>query len=542
MKSKHLLIFLFSFTCLFPILSKSQSIGDYRTAGSGNWSSASTWDMYNGLIWTSALLPPSSLNGAITIRNGHTVTVTANTTVDDVTINTGGTLLLAANTLTLDILGLGDLVCNGSLQVSGGDLNMSLTNTVTVNGSMLWTDGDVITGTINVNNGGTLTLNSAATKDLQSATININSGGTMNWDDGNINLNILGGINNSGTINTSCNASISGLGILSIGSMGIFSKSSTGTTTFNVIVNNLFGGSLRGIGTYDFNNLFVNLGTIAPGFSPGIVLVSYSELDPNYLLAPSSDIDIEIKDGTGPGTGHDQVIKDGDLRLGGTLRVTETGTVPDGVYNIVLVSGAITGAFDNVILPPGYSLTVTTSIVLVSKNTGVLPVALANFTAKQINNTVQLNWQTYSESNSDHFDVERSIPGGQFMKIGEVNAAGNSNQLVSYQFLDNNPVKGTNLFRLKQVDKDNKFEYSTTRWMRMDDKKNELYIFPTITSSALFVLSNEKTIVELYDLRGVTLLIKEINGNEQIDLSKFGAGIYLLRNRKDGKTFKIVKK
>jgi hypothetical protein len=542
MKIKILPILLFVLA-FYSLSSTAQTTGDYRSAGNGNWSSAGTWQIYTGFTWIPAVVPPTSLNGDIHIRNGHNVTVNTNTTADQLTIDAGGTLDITSNTLTLDILGLGDLTCNGSLQLNGGNLNMNLTNTVTVNGTMLWTDGDLMAGTVNIASGGTLTLNTTATKDLQSATINVNLGGTMNWDGGDINLNVLGGINSNGTISTSCDNSISGLGTFNNNSGGIFRKTSTGTTTFNVIVTSVLG-TFKGLGTYDFNNLFLNAGTISPGLSPGIVIVTYADLDPlNYpLLGTNSDMDIEINDGSGPGTGHDQVVKNGDLKLAGTLRVTETGAVPDGTYAIVLVTGSLSGSFDNVILPPGYTLDITTSIVLVTKNTSTLPVKLTNFTAKQIGKSVQLNWQTSTENNSDHFDVERSVPGGTFVKIGEINAAGSSNQLLNYQFTDNDPTKGTNIYRLKQIDKDNRFEYSSTRWISINDTKDQLYIFPTITSGIVSVLSNEKIVVELYNLQGARLIKKEISNNEQFDLSNYPSGVYLLRSNKDGKAYKIIKR
>ena len=528
---------------LSSLSASAQTIGDYRTAGSGNWASPGTWEIFTGLSWIPAVSSPTSLGGKINIRNTHTVTVNTNRTVDEVTVDAGGTLVLSSNTLTLDILGLGDLVCNGTLQMSGGDLNMNLTNTVTVNGTMLWTDGDLIAGTVNVMNGGTLTLNTAATKDLQSSTINVGLGGAMNWDDGDINLNILGGINNNGTINTSCDKSISGLGTFNNNSGGIFRKTSTGTTSFNVIVTSILG-TFKGYGTYDFNNLFLNAGTISPGLSPGIVLVTYADLDPlNYpLLGSNSDMDIEIKDGSGPGTGHDQVQKNGDLKLGGTLRVTEIGTVPDGTYAIVLVTGNISGSFDNVILPAGYTLDIQTKIVLVTKTTGTLPVKLTNFSVKKIDKSVQLNWQTATENNSDHFEIERSKTGNTFEKIGEVNAAGNSNQLLNYQFIDNDPNKGVNTYRLKQIDKDNKFEYSSTRWVKIDDTKDQLYVFPTITNGVVSVISSEKTIIELYNLQGIRLLKKEINNQEQLDLSNYAPGVYFIHNNKDGRSYKLIKR
>jgi hypothetical protein len=540
MKNKQLL-FLLLF--LIPSLTRAQTAGDYRTAATGNWASAGTWEIYTGLTWIPAVSPPSSLNGNINIRNTHTVTVNANTTVDQLTIDAGGTLVLASNTLTLDILTIGNLYCNGSLQINGGVLNMSLTNNLLVNGSMLWTDGEITAGTVNINNGGTLTLNTAATKDLMTATININFGGTMNWDGGDINLNALGTINNNAAFNTSCNNTILGLGTFNNNSGGVFSKTSTGTTRFDVIVTSILG-TFKGVGTYDFNNLFLNEGTIAPGLSPGIVIVTYADLDPlNYpLLKSTSDLDIEIMDGSGPGTGHDQIVKDNSIKLGGTLRVTETGTVPDGSYAIVIVtSGSISGTFDNVILPPGYTLTITTSIVIVTKSS-TLPVKLANFTAKKVGNDVQLDWQTLSEANSDHFEIERSRSGGAFVKVGEINAAGNSNQLLCYQFRYVEPGKGLNLYRLKQVDKDNKFEYSDTRWIKMDDSKSQLFVFPTITNGNVSVLTDQRTIIELYTMQGILLFRKEVNNSERLDLSPFPSGLYLLRIDKDHRSVRIIKR
>ena len=153
-----------------------------------------------------------------------------------------------------------------------------------------------------------------------------------------------------------------------------------------------------------------------------------------------------------------------------------------------------------------------------------------------------MDWQTFSENNSAHFEIVRSKSGGAFAKVGEINAAGNSNQLLSYQFRDVDPGKGLNLYRLKQVDKDNKFEYSDTRWIKIDDSKGQLLVFPTITNGNVTVLSNQRTIVELYTMQGVRLLRKEINNNAPLDLSAYPSGIYLLRNDIDDRSVKIIKR
>ncbi len=76
--------------------------GDYRSAASGNWSSTSTWETYNGTSWIAAVATPTSADGNITIQNTHTVTITANVTVDQVVINTGGKIDLSSGvTLTV---------------------------------------------------------------------------------------------------------------------------------------------------------------------------------------------------------------------------------------------------------------------------------------------------------------------------------------------------------------------------------------------------------------------------------------------------------
>src|SRR6185295_14371244 len=61
--------------------------GDYRSKATGNWNSTSTWEKYNGSGWVAATATPTNADGAITIRSGHTVTVTASVTTDQVTVD-----------------------------------------------------------------------------------------------------------------------------------------------------------------------------------------------------------------------------------------------------------------------------------------------------------------------------------------------------------------------------------------------------------------------------------------------------------------------
>ncbi|NOS92009.1 MAG: hypothetical protein HOP30_08810 [Cyclobacteriaceae bacterium] len=91
----------------------AQTIGDYRSAVTGNWSSTATWQMFDGLTWVAATAYPGQLsNAALTsITNGHTVTLdvdlTTSSFLQNVTIDLGGTLTdLSALTYILPIQNL----------------------------------------------------------------------------------------------------------------------------------------------------------------------------------------------------------------------------------------------------------------------------------------------------------------------------------------------------------------------------------------------------------------------------------------------------
>lgn len=89
-----------------------------------------------------------------------------------------------------------------------------------------------------------------------------------------------------------------------------------------------------------------------------------------------------------------------------------------------------------------------------------LPVELITFSAQIINKNVILNWETATEVRNYGFDVEKSIDGKVFIKLGFVQGNGNSNSNKYYSFEDNSPETGINYYRLKQIDTDGSFEYS----------------------------------------------------------------------------------
>jgi hypothetical protein len=117
-----------------------------------------------------------------------------------------------------------------------------------------------------------------------------------------------------------------------------------------------------------------------------------------------------------------------------------------------------------------------------TNGTNPLPVTLLDFKATAQQDQVELNWLTASESNSSHFEIERSIDNENYLTLGNTLAAGNSTIVTSYRFVDPDPFTGTTYYRLKMVDLDGSFEYSPVRAVYYLNEKN-LSVFPNPASS-----------------------------------------------------------
>lgn len=90
----------------------------------------------------------------------------------------------------------------------------------------------------------------------------------------------------------------------------------------------------------------------------------------------------------------------------------------------------------------------------------IVPVELASFTANSVTNGIELNWRTATEINNRGFDVER-MNNGVFQKIGYVAGFGTTTEPKNYSFTDFGLSSGLYTYRLKQIDFDGTFTYSS---------------------------------------------------------------------------------
>ncbi|MDR3609489.1 MAG: pectinesterase family protein [Ignavibacteriaceae bacterium] len=91
-----------------------------------------------------------------------------------------------------------------------------------------------------------------------------------------------------------------------------------------------------------------------------------------------------------------------------------------------------------------------------------LPVELSSFTAETKDASVLLKWNTSTEKNSSSFEVyKKKADSDTWQKIASVKAANLSNSPKSYSFTDKNVNAGKYSYRLKMLDNDGTYSYSS---------------------------------------------------------------------------------
>ncbi|MFY8003203.1 MAG: T9SS type A sorting domain-containing protein [Chitinophagaceae bacterium] len=146
--------------------------------------------------------------------------------------------------------------------------------------------------------------------------------------------------------------------------------------------------------------------------------------------------------------------------------------------------------------------TVRIDNITVSSN-NVLPVSLSNFSGALINNQPILNWQTFSEVNFSHFEVEKSTNANDFYGIGKVASKKNAYG-SNYQFADNSKLLAMQYYRLKMIDNDGSFKRSGVIIIS-GNVKEEVSLFPNPAQSSL-ILNHTKA------EKGASLRIFSLDG------------------------------
>ncbi len=162
----------------------------------------------------------------------------------------------------------------------------------------------------------------------------------------------------------------------------------------------------------------------------------------------------------------------------------------------------------------------------------VLPIELLSFSGKEQDKSVVLNWQTATERQAKHFEVERSSDGDKFEKIGIVKAKGNSTTTTSYTLTDYKPMKGVNYYRLRQVDLGDDMVLSNVIAVDIFTVQ-KLQVFPNPAVNNLSIVSDFATKYTISDLSGREILRGVLNLNQtDLNVSNLPSGVYLLNTQR----------
>ena len=177
----------------------------------------------------------------------------------------------------------------------------------------------------------------------------------------------------------------------------------------------------------------------------------------------------------------------------------------------------------------------------------LLPVTFMGITAKkEVTNTI-VRWDVADEVDVRGYEVEKSLDGRTFEKVGYVSANGKP----AYHYTDNSASEGVVYYRVKNVDIDGKFKYSSI--VKLNGKNAASIVakaFPVPARNSVTVQHDKLGAggaISLSTADGRT--VKTITPGAQaiqtvIDLQAQTPGIYILRLTNENgekETIKIVK-
>jgi SdrD B-like domain/Secretion system C-terminal sorting domain len=170
----------------------------------------------------------------------------------------------------------------------------------------------------------------------------------------------------------------------------------------------------------------------------------------------------------------------------------------------------------------------------------VLPLIINQFNGNYSDGLIQLGWNTYSEINMEHFDIERSTDGINFRQIGKVTTvSGQLNSNINYTYLDITAQRGTNYYRLAMVDNQGNYSYTKTIMVNVDIRGiSVMIVYPNPFSRRVQIRVNsdkaEKVAINIINSNGVLMSTQEAHtqvGDNNIPISKVDAlpgGVYYI--------------
>ena len=139
-----------------------------------------------------------------------------------------------------------------------------------------------------------------------------------------------------------------------------------------------------------------------------------------------------------------------------------------------------------------------------------------------------LTWQTASEENNEGFNVEHSLNGRDWETLDFIEGKGSSVEINNYSYIHKSPSAGVNYYRLKQLDIDGNFEYSSIIDVTVNDD-DFIAVFPNPATNLLSFngLDEENPFIEIHNSFGHLVLQQKLTKSE-LDISALPSGVFVL--------------
>lgn len=164
-----------------------------------------------------------------------------------------------------------------------------------------------------------------------------------------------------------------------------------------------------------------------------------------------------------------------------------------------------------------------------------LPLNFLSFNGKRVKDCNNLVWDVGSEINNDRFEIERSSDGKTFTSIGRVKSKGTGAH--TYDYKDCVDFSGTFYYRLKQVDFDNKYTYSTIIAVNSNSVETAVVVVNNPVSDAIHFktqnIDKGTYTIHLFNALGQLMVNQELgidaaNGEYTIPFNSISPGSYFM--------------
>lgn len=222
------------------------------------------------------------------------------------------------------------------------------------------------------------------------------------------------------------------------------------------------------------------------------------------------------------------------------LQLEDLVNIDTSAFNVYLVDNSKNDSLD-IAHYKSYNFNFTVADTAAYHNRFVLaierkplpPYQLISFTGQKVNSGVQLDWKTYNEGDYTGFVLQKQTTGNQYVALDSLQ----SNNSSLYNYTDQNPVTGSNIYRLKQNDINGNITYSSPITIVYDPVSvgGLFSIYPNPSKELITItVSTNSTVApnyfaNIYNTSGALIVHRSVNANSWTeDITSYATGIYII--------------